>query len=458
MSFVGRSLSQVRAVWVGSHWHCGLPLVVLLGAVACGDGDEDHSLRCENPEDQVAYVDAAMREYYLWNDSLPELDLSQYESPAELLDALRNEHDRWSTIYVKSDIDAFYDGRSVGLGIRMVWAPVADGTERLRISLVYEDSPAKAAGLERGMTILAFNGKTIDEIESEGLWDSVLGPDEAGVEVAVRAARVDGTEFEVVAQKAELQRTSVSVTKVLPVDDMRVGYVMFEQFINPSQEALAQAFLELADADVTDLVLDLRYNTGGLLDVTRYLASLIAGPERAGETFLRFDYNRRRSQYNDTMVFGRYAEAIGFDRVAFLVSGSTASASEALINGLRPYIDVHLVGYNTLGKPVGSNSFEFCDQVLQPITFALNNVNGEGAYFDGIPPDCVMDDDLDYQLGDANEARLGAAISWLRGETCPDDIVANDGGVLSLPTSRHRTRRPDPLLRGPGIAGYYGVF
>jgi C-terminal processing protease CtpA/Prc len=457
MSFTCRFLSHESRNWIGSRWTLGLPLAALLGTTACGDGDA-RSLNCENLSDQIAYVDTAMRNYYLWNDELPEVDLTEYETPAQLLGALRYEDDHWSSIYVKSKIDAFYEGRSVGLGIRMVWAPGADGSDRLRISLVYEDSPAEAAGLERGMTILAFNGKTIEEIESEELWDTILGDDEAGVEVAVRVARVDGTELDVVVDKAELQRTSVSVTEVLPIDDMRVGYVMFEQFIEPSQAALSESFQQMAEEGVTDLVFDLRYNTGGLLDVTRYLASLIAGPDHVGETFLRFDYNKLRSRYNEIMEFGDYAEAIGFERVAFLVSGSTASASEALINGLRPYIDVHLVGSKTLGKPVGSNRFEFCDQVLQPITFALNNARGEGAYFDGIAPDCEMDDDLDYQLGDAREARLAAAISWLRGESCPADIAANDGGALAMPMSWQRPHHADPLLRGPGIAGYYGVF
>src|SRR5690606_36437997 len=131
------------------------------------------------------------------------------------------------------------------------------------------------------------------------------------------------------------------------VGDLRVGYIMFEQFINPSQAALQVAFEELKAEQATDLVLDIRYNTGGLLDVTRYLASLIAGPEHEEDVFLRFDYNERQQRLNQIMTFGSYTESIGFDRAAFLVSGNTASASEALINGLRPYMDVHLVGFNT---------------------------------------------------------------------------------------------------------------
>lgn len=435
-------------------FHAAVGAALLVAPVACGDGDEDPALHCDRPEDQVEYVYAAMREYYLWADAMPEVDLADYESPQALLNAVRYEHDRWSAVFPAPELKDFYAGRSIGLGFRMMRVADQDGSTRLRVALVYEDSPAMRAGLQRGMTLLEINGKTIEAIDAEQLWGTILGPDEVGVQAALRVAEVDGTERVITATKAELTRTSVFLTEVVPVGDLRVGYIMFEQFINPSQAALQVAFEELKAEQATDLVLDLRYNTGGLLDVTRYLASLIAGPEHEEDVFLRFDYNERQQRLNQIMTFGSYTESIGFDRAAFLVSGNTASASEALINGLRPYMDVHLVGFNTLGKPVGSHGFDFCEMTLQPITFALNNVHREGSYFQGLPPDCSMDDDLDHQLGDPAEARFAAAISWLRGEPCPD-LVPNASGALALP---NRTLPVEKLVQGPGVAGYYGVF
>lgn len=458
MSFACRFLSCVSAHRECSHWSFTVVFGTFLGVAACGDADEDHALSCDSQQDQITYVNAAMHEYYLWSEELPEVDLEEFDTPENLLDALRYKDDPWSRLSSKPKYDDFYAGVSVGWGGRMVWVECADGVTRPRISLVYEDSPAETAGLERGMTVLAINDKTIEEIQSEGIANLNMGPEEVGVQMEFRVARVDGTEFETQVEKAENVRSSVFLTEVLPVGDRRVGYLMFDQFITPSQEALASAFRQLAEGDATDLVLDLRYNTGGLLDVARYLASLIAGPGRADQIFLRFDYNARRSSENRVLTFGRYAEAIVFERVAFLVTGSTASASEALINGLRPYIDVHLVGSNTAGKPVGANPYEFCDKILQPITFAVNNARREGGYFGGIAPDCSVGDDLDFQLGDPNEAQLAAALAWLGGNPCPREIVANDGGVLSMPFAGQAPPRPDPLVRGPGIAGYYGVL
>ena len=446
-----------------SRLKMGFPTYLALGAVlalalatGCGDGDEDASLNCESESDQVAYVHAALKEYYLWNNEIPKVNLADYETPESLLDAVRYKDDRWSGIYPEPEMRAFYAGKSVGLGFRMLRTRDADGSERLRVALVYQDSPAMEAGLERGMTLLAINGKTIEQIDTEGLWGTIFGADDAGVEVNMLIGRVDGSEAELTASKAELLRTSVFLTEVVPVGDRRVGYVMFEQFIDPSRAALAEAFTKLRNENATDLVLDLRYNTGGLLDVTRYLASLIAGPAHVGDTFLRFDYNNRQKRLNQVMEFGDYAENIGFERVPFLIGGSTASASEALVNGLSPYVDVHLVGSNTLGKPVGSNGFRFCEKILQPITFALHNAEGEGEYFNGIAPDCSMDDDLDHQLGDPAESRFAAAISWLGGHACPD-LVPNASGALGLPRVAQQ-RVKEELVRGPGVDGYYGIF
>ncbi len=458
MSFACRFLSWARERQGGARWGFTVVFGACFGVAACSDGDEDHALSCDSQQDQIAYVNAAMHEYYLWSDKLPEVDLEAFETPESLLDALRYKDDSWSRLSSKPKYDDFYAGVSVGWGGRMVWVECADGVARPRISLVYEGTPAEAAGLERGMTVLAINGKTIEEIRSEGIENLNMGPEEIGVTMEFRVVRVDGTEFETQVEKAENVRSSVFLTEVLPVGSMRVGYVMFDQFITPSQEALASAFRQLAEGRATDLVLDLRYNSGGLLDVARYLGSLIAGPDHADEVFLRFDHNARRSSQNRVMTFGSYAEAIAFRRVAFLVTGNSASASEALINGLRPYIDVHLVGSNTAGKPVGSNPFEFCDKILQPITFAVNNARGEGGYFGGIAPDCSVGDDLDFQLGDPNEAQLAAALAWLRGNPCPPEIVANDGGVLSMPFVGPAPVHSAPLVRGPGVAGYYGVL
>jgi C-terminal processing protease CtpA/Prc len=133
---------------------------------------------------------------------------------------------------------------------------------------------------------------------------------------------------------------------------------------------------------------------------------------------LRNTYNEAFSSWNGEQQLTDEPEAISATEVVFLTSGSTASASELLINGLRPFMDVRLVGGNTYGKPVGADAWEYCDNIVSPITFRSLNAQGEGDYFGGIPVDCEVPDDLDHALGDEQELRLKTALALMSGEGC----------------------------------------
>src|SRR5690606_29946277 len=112
--------------------------------------------------------------------------------------------------------------------------------------------------------------------------------------------------------------------------------------------------------------------------------------------------------------------ALELQRVVVLISGQTASAAELMINGLEPYLDVTLIGgAHTQGKPYGHDVFEYCGQTLQPVTMAVSNAAGTGHFVDGLPADCTVEDDLQHQLGAANEAMLAAALHWLDTGSCP---------------------------------------
>src|SRR5690606_19400952 len=139
------------------------------------------------------------------------------------------------------------------------------------------------------------------------------------------------------------------------------------------------------------------------------------------------------------------------DSVVFVTTRSTLSASELVINMLRPYAEVRVVGGRTGGKPVGSKQWEFCDKVLVPITCRLLNADGVGDYFDGFPPDCPAPDDLDHQLGDPSEGSLAQALHLVETGACLDP--AADEGAHAPPVPRSAPRplpllHPDEALRG----------
>jgi C-terminal processing protease CtpA/Prc len=187
--------------------------------------------------------------------------------------------------------------------------------------------------------------------------------------------------------------------------------------VRPGEDELRAAFAEFRAAGVTQLVIDLRYNGGGLLSTAAVLGSLI-DQNGAGQPLIVETYNNLHQDMNRHRLMFTEAQAVDIQRVVFLTTGRTASASEQVINGLAPYLDVKVVGSRTLGKPVGADSWTHCDYAIAPITFHSLNAAGQGDYFDGIEPECEVPDDLLHELGDPDEAQLHAALRLLNGDSC----------------------------------------
>jgi len=163
---------------------------------------------------------------------------------------------------------------------------------------------------------------------------------------------------------------------------------------------------------------DLRYNSGGFLAIARVLADLIGGAVTQGQIFYSLQFNADNAALNETRFFRDTANAVDMQRVVFITTSSTASASEMVINGLMPFVDVVLIGDTTFGKPVGQLGFQFCGLVLRPVTFRTVNAVGNTDFFGGFPPDCGAADDLDGAFGDPAEASLAEAIYYLENGAC----------------------------------------
>jgi carboxyl-terminal processing protease len=396
-------------------------LAALLGAAfalgCAGDGDtqQDCSLAARN-----AYVYELMRDIYLWADEVPELDPAGFESPSALLDAMAYRSvDRWSGIQPAAERNEYFEeARYVGLGFQLVT------TERgLRVALVYRGSPAELAGIRRGDMVLGINGKSVEDIEREGSWGTIDGPTAPGVEVDYELADSTGARRQVVLRKDWIAIQTVLESRVIPTDTGRVGYLLFTSFLSTAPEELRAAFATFRAENVTDLVLDLRYNGGGLINVAGILASLILDADEAGSVLSQFEFNRKHLDDNGVLELRKEPSALGLERLFVLTGAGTASASELLVNGLEPYIPVTLVGSVTHGKPVGANTWEHCGQAITPITFRILNSEAEGDYFDGLRPACAARDDLDHELGSPDESRLSAALGLVRTGKCIPELA-----------------------------------
>ena len=181
----------------------------------------------------------------------------------------------------------------------------------------------------------------------------------------------------------------------------------------------------------------MRYNGGGLVSVAQHLAGLIGGPPLVGQVFVQFTHNDKQTSRNTAYRFESKPQALGVSRLVVIATPGSASASEAMINGLRPYMDVKVVGDRTYGKPVGQYGFDFCDKVLYPVAFLVTNARGQADFFGGIPADCAAADDLDRPLADAREASLAEALSVLRSGRCSGQAAA---AAVQQETLRQRVR------------------
>ncbi len=358
-----------------------------------------------------------MWDMYLWYDQLAtDIDFRGWSEPGDFLRSLKYSADRFSYISKKEDHDDYYAGKYYGFGFGFRKLP----EYVVYVTLVIPGGPADLAGMRRGQRIVKIDGYTIQEIEENNLWSEVTSRPEDKKDIPIEyVVEENGEEKTLVLYAGEVTAPSIYKTAVLDDGGRNVGYLMLKSFINSTNGELDEAFAAFKAKGITDLIVDLRYNGGGWIDGAEHLASLISGGDLKGELFTRLTYNDKHQDYNSDYHFKDYSQSLELTRVAFITTGGTASASEVVINGLRPFIEVLIIGNKTYGKPVGMNPMNHCDYTLVPITFKLANAEGYGDYYEGLPADCAAEDDVTHDFGDPAEASLRAALSMLRDKTCP---------------------------------------
>lgn len=373
--------------------------------VACSKDDPEPEINEENEE-----FFEFMKDWYFWNDNIPNINPSSYENIFDVLEAVRfRPLDRWSFIIDWQEFEAYFqDSRFIGYGFGSSW----DSNGKLRISFIHDAGELYQNGVRRGWIIESINGAGI----SQGVnVNQLLGANEVGVSNTFVFRKPDNSTIEMTVAKMEMVTNTVLHHEVLEVEDIKVGYMVLQSFREPTEDELNNVFADFYNADIDELILDMRYNGGGLTRIATQLASLIGGPALAGQPFAKTVYNTNKEDvYNQTDNFQDLENSLGLTRLVTIATRATASASEMIINGLNPYMDVYVTGNTTYGKPMGSNVFNYDDTwALAPITFKVRNANDEGDYFDGLPVDIPAPDDLTRDFGDPQEASLQAALAFI---------------------------------------------
>lgn len=420
-------------------------LVLLLSA--CGGGGSSSNASTSPPSanscsvtGQNQQILGIMQSWYYWNQYLPtNVNPADYNSTGAFLNALIYKPlDRYSYITTQAANQAFYGaGQYVGVGIS---EEVVNG-DQLQLTDVYPGSPAAKAGFVRGGYITSVNGTPVATLIANNQLSTAMGTATIGAQLTLGYQSPSGTPQTVTLTETVVTQPNVSLIQSFNDGGRRVGYFFFQNFITPSTNELQQAFAQLQTDGDNELIIDERYNTGGLLSVAQFLGSLVVGNSDAGQVFATLNYNSQHSDQNQTLNFQTVSHSLNLNRVVIITTGSTASASELLINALKPYLDMVTVGSDTYGKPVGENGFNFCSYVLYPMTFNMLNAAGSGNYFSGIPPICPAVDDLDHPLGDPDEASLATALYYLANGNCGPN-AARAARVLSRAAAFRPLPRP----------------
>jgi carboxyl-terminal processing protease len=396
-------------------WATRLVVVIVICAAPPGAEAQNGPVSCSTAGKNL-YVRDVMDDLYLWYAEMPRLDAASFESPEAYLDAVRYRplDSTFSYITSREANDAFYsESQFIGFGLSTTIDDLG-----MRVAQVFPESPASEAGLSRGDRIVEIGGRAVAALIAGGEIGSAFGPAELGLEVRIVFVTGTAARREALMVKRLVTIPTVSLTRVYERNGRRIGYIFFRNFVEPSYAALEEAFAGLSAARVDELVLDLRYNGGGLVNVAQHLASYIGGLRTDGLVFAEYFHNDHNAHRNRMIRFVNKPQRLQLDRLIVVTTRSSASASELVINALRPFMPVVVIGDTTYGKPVGQYGIAFCDKLLAPVSFALRNADGQGDFFGGFAPDCGAPDDLGRQLGDEEEGSLKEALTFAATGAC----------------------------------------
>lgn len=386
------------------------------------------------------WIDDTMRVWYYWNQEIPHTnDLNYFSDPFAFFSSLLSDKDgkggsHYSTIdsleYITRSIP--YTDYSYGFQFTTNRVEGNDTALYAHVLYVAPESPAGEIGLQRGDWIMEMDGKAITTDNYTRLYGSGGMRLTVGYYDAANDTILAYAEPQDIASARSINDNPVHYRNVYQAGGKRVGYLVYNHFSSGMtdnsheyDDQLREAFQYFAAQQVNEFVLDLRYNNGGLLSCAELLCTMLAPSSALGQPLGYLEFNADRPQsplYLDEALIGQGAN-LNLSTLYVLTSAETASASEMLINSLKPYMDVVLIGGTTEGKNVGSMSFtnEELMITMSPIVCKIYNSAGESDYENGFTADVRVDENSDLSrflpFGNPDELMLNTALGLISGAT-----------------------------------------
>lgn len=360
--------------------------------------------------DEKIFLHTLFSNEYLWFDQVEEnVDYGLFAQPQEMINALRiDPPDQWSFTMTQQAYEDYTNQKTTGFGF--------DYTNDFFIYLVRINAPAYGK-LFRGDQILEINGEAVTQI--------LIGQASQNLNVpTVFTLLRSGRQLDVTVTPSEYS-FNVSLGKIIIQEGKKVGYLRYDSFTESSVAELESIFTTFSAENINELVIDMRYNGGGSIVTASALLDNISNAY-AGQRQMYLDWNENYKQNNSSFAFEdadmQDGNELTMKRVFFLTTKSSASASEAIINALVPYLgasNVLTVGDDTHGKPVGMSGRTYGLNYYFLINFFVKNNADETTSFDGIPATCIAEDDISHILGDEDETMLRTALTYMATGVCP---------------------------------------
>jgi hypothetical protein len=430
-------------------------LVILATFALYSCEDNDDSLNIPANLEVQNFIWKGLNLYYLWQDDAPDLADDRFQNQGQLnafLTNYNNPFDLFNYLKVDPTIDRFsvlvedyvvlenlFQGvtKNNGMEFSLRLKPGSATQVYGVVNYVIPNSDAASKNVIRGMLFNAINGQALNTEN----FRTLLALESYTLNLAdFNEGAVTANGQSIALTKSELTENPVFLTKVIQINNQKVGYLMYNGFTANYDVQLNEAFGTLKNEGVTDLVLDLRYNGGGSVLTASRLASMITG-QFNGQLFAKQQWNSKIQSFfeenNPSQLVNNFTNSIGntpinslnLSRVYILTTGATASASELVINGLKPYITLIQIGTKTVGKNVGSvtlyHSPTFGKEnrnsnhkfAMQPIVIKTINKDNFGDYQDGLVPTNIQSENPANMgiLGNEDEPYLNTALELISG-------------------------------------------